>query len=149
VGVIVQLKHKKVHILSMHGKVIKMKSQNIMKHPDRKAMALDSQENVIQKKDFVKVIGGPHAGRDGEIKHLYRSFAFLYSRMFVDNDGIFVCKTKYLQLSNDNSASTINLKFINLNKLAAGLVTSSTMYDSSLTPGKIRYFIILLYMSTL
>lgn len=46
-------------------------------------MALDSEENTIQKRDVVKVIDGPHAGRNGEIKHLYRNFAFLQSRMYL------------------------------------------------------------------
>jgi transcription elongation factor SPT5 len=38
-------------------------------------------------------------GRSGEIKHLYRNFAFLHSRMYLDNGGIFVCKTRHLQLA--------------------------------------------------
>ena len=38
-------------------------------------------------------------GRGGEIKHLYRNFAFLYSRMYLDNGGIFVCKTRHLLLA--------------------------------------------------
>lgn len=29
----------------------------------------------------------------------YRNFAFLYSREFLQNGGIFVCKTKHLQLA--------------------------------------------------
>lgn len=38
-------------------------------------------------------------GRDGEIKHLYRNLAFLHSRMYTENGGIFVCKTRHLQLA--------------------------------------------------
>ena len=34
----------------------------------------------FQCKDIVKCIDGPHSGRQGEIKHLYRNFAFLHSR---------------------------------------------------------------------
>ncbi|XP_011879871.1 PREDICTED: transcription elongation factor SPT5-like isoform X2 [Vollenhovia emeryi] len=60
------------------------------------------------KTPIVKVVDGPHAGRGGEIKHLYRSFAFLHSRMFVDNGGIFVCKTRHLQLSGGNKTTSIN-----------------------------------------
>ena len=35
-------------------------------------------------------------GRSGEIMHLYRSFAFLLSRMMTENGGYFVCKTRHL-----------------------------------------------------
>ena len=38
-------------------------------------------------------------GRQGEIKHLYRSFAFLHSRLVTENAGIFVCRTRHLTLA--------------------------------------------------
>ena len=59
-------------------------------------MALDSEQNRIQRKDIVRVIDGPHCGRQAEIRHIYRSFAYLYSRMMTENGGIFVCKTRHL-----------------------------------------------------
>lgn len=109
VGVIVRLERENFHVLSMHGKVVEARPQGLTKRREnRNAVALDSQQNTIQKKDIVKVVDGPHAGRGGEIKHLYRSFAFLHSRMFVDNGGIFVCKTRHLQLSGGNKANSIN-----------------------------------------
>jgi len=109
VGVIVRLERENFHVLSMHGKVVEARPQGLTKRRENKnAVALDSQQNTIQKKDIVKVVDGPHAGRGGEIKHLYRSFAFLHSRMFVDNGGIFVCKTRHLQLSGGNKTNSIN-----------------------------------------
>lgn len=110
VGVIVRLERENFHVLSMHGKVIEARPQGLTKRREnRNAVALDSQQNTIQKKDIVKVVDGPHAGRGGEIKHLYRSFAFLHSRMFVDNGGIFVCKTRHLQLSGGNKSSITSM----------------------------------------
>ncbi|XP_008545708.1 transcription elongation factor SPT5 [Microplitis demolitor] len=107
VGVIVRLERENFHVLSMHGKVVEARPQGLTKcRENRNPVALDSQQNTIQKKDIVKVVDGPHAGRDGEIKHLYRSFAFLHSRMYVDNGGIFVCKTRHLQLAGGNKAIT-------------------------------------------
>ena len=35
----------------------------------------------------------------GEIKHLFRNYAFLHSRMMLDNGGIFVCKCRHLVLA--------------------------------------------------
>ncbi|KAM3957705.1 transcription elongation factor subunit Spt5 [Aphomia sociella] len=103
VGVIVRLEKENFHVLGMQGKVIECKPQALQKRRENRfTMALDSEHNSIQKRDIVKVIDGPHAGRNGEIKHLYRNLAFLQSRMYLDNGGIFVCKTRHLQLAGGN-----------------------------------------------
>lgn len=100
VGVIVRLERENLHVLSMHGKVVKVRPQAVHKRRDnRHAVALDTEQNSIQRRDIVKVIDGPHSGRQGEIKHLFRSFAFLYSRMMVENGGIFVCRARHLVLA--------------------------------------------------
>ena len=51
-----------------------------------------------------QVIDGPHSGRQGQIRHLFRNFAFLYSRMMLDNGGIFVCKCRHLELAGGGKA---------------------------------------------
>lgn len=60
-------------------------------------------------KDIVKVIDGPHSGRQGEIKHLYRSYAFLMSRMMTENGGYFVCRTRHLVLEGGSKQSNTSL----------------------------------------
>ncbi|KAG6441108.1 hypothetical protein O3G_MSEX001682 [Manduca sexta] len=117
VGVIVRLEKENFHVLGMQGKVIECKPQALQKRRENRfTRALDSEENTIQKRDIVKVIDGPHAGRNGEIKHLYRNFAFLQSRMYLDNGGIFVCKTRHLQLAggarNNNASAGLSLGFM-------------------------------------
>nr|XP_037877730.1 transcription elongation factor SPT5 isoform X2 [Bombyx mori] len=118
VGVIVRLEKENFHVLGMQGKVIECKPQALQKRRENRfTVALDSEENTIQKRDIVKVIDGPHAGRDGEIKHLYRNFAFLQSHMYLDNGGIFVCKTRHLQLAggargNNATAAGLTLGFM-------------------------------------
>ncbi|XP_044014495.1 transcription elongation factor SPT5-like [Aphidius gifuensis] len=98
VGVIVRLERDCYHILSMYEKIIKAKPGSISKKHSYRKTALDCQQNSIQVKDIVKVIDGPHSGEKGEIKHLFQSFVFLYSRTYVQNGGIFICKTRHLQL---------------------------------------------------
>lgn len=143
VGVIVRLERENFHVLSMHGKVVEARPQGLTKRREnRNAVALDSQQNTIQKKDIVKVVDGPHAGRGGEIKHLYRSFAFLHSRMFVDNGGIFVCKTRHLQLSGGNKTTSINSM-----SPVAGFMSpriASPMHPSGLVSHSI-FYILLIY----
>ena len=48
---------------------------------------------------MVKVIDGPQKDLQGEVKFVYRGFAFLASKMVVENGGIIVCRTKQLQLA--------------------------------------------------
>ena len=99
VGVIVRLEKENFQVLSMHGKIVDAKPGSLIKYRENKnTIALDSQQNTIKRKDIVKVVDGPHSGREGEIKHLYRSFAFLHSKIYIDTGGIFVCKTRHLQL---------------------------------------------------
>jgi transcription elongation factor SPT5 len=84
----------------MHGKLVSVKPSALQKKRDnRNAVALDSEQNPIQNRDIVKVIDGPHSGRQGEINHLFRNFAFLHSRKMLENGGIFVCKCRHLVLA--------------------------------------------------
>ncbi|XP_054161598.1 transcription elongation factor SPT5-like [Oppia nitens] len=100
VGVIVRLEKENFQILNQNGKLVHVKHQAVSKKRDtRRAVALDSEQNQIQVKDHVKVIDGPHSGRQGEIRHLYRNAAFLYSRQMLENGGIYVCKTRHLILA--------------------------------------------------
>ncbi|XP_033102671.1 transcription elongation factor SPT5-like isoform X2 [Anneissia japonica] len=100
VGVIVRLEREGLQILSMHNKVSHVKPQGVTrKKESRSAIALDAEQNNIQLKDIVKVIDGPHSGRQGEIRHIYRSFAFLHSRLMTENGGIFVCRNRHIVLA--------------------------------------------------
>ncbi|XP_070567089.1 transcription elongation factor SPT5-like [Ptychodera flava] len=104
VGVIVRLERESFQVLNMHGKLITVKHQAVSRKKDsRHAVALDAEQNNIQVKDIVKVIDGPHSGRQGEVKHIYRSFAFLHSRLMTENGGIFVCRTRHIVLAGGGS----------------------------------------------
>ncbi|KAK3101764.1 hypothetical protein FSP39_006184 [Pinctada imbricata] len=106
VGCIVRLEKENFQVLSMHNKVINIKPQAVTRKRDtRNAVALDSENNNIQVKDIVKVIDGPHSGRQGEIMHLYRSYAFLMSRTMTENGGYFVCRTRHLVLAGGSKSA--------------------------------------------
>ncbi|XP_033751673.1 transcription elongation factor SPT5-like [Pecten maximus] len=109
-GAIVRLEKENFQVLSMHNKVLNVKPQSVTRKKDTKnAVALDSESNNIQTKDIVKVIDGPHSGRQGEIMHLYRSYAFLMSRMMTENGGYFVCRTRHLVLAGGAKQSTTSI----------------------------------------
>ncbi|ELK31567.1 Transcription elongation factor SPT5 [Myotis davidii] len=81
VGVIVRLERETFQVLNMYGKVVTVRHQAVTRKKDtRFAVALDSEQNNIHVKDIVKVIDGPHSGREGEIRHLFRSFAFCIAK---------------------------------------------------------------------
>ena len=132
VGVIVRLEKEHFQILNMHGKVVTVKHQAVQRKRDsRKAMALDSEQNQIQVKDHVKVIDGPHSGRQGEIYHLYINFAFLRSRMMLENGGIFVCKTRHLVLAGGMSRPLQSSGTFNIQGGMMSPRISSPMHPSS------------------
>ncbi|EOA94050.1 Transcription elongation factor SPT5 [Anas platyrhynchos] len=89
VGVIVRLERETFQVLNMYGKVVTVRHQAVTRKKDNRfAVALDSEQNNIHVKDIVKVIDGPHSGREGEIRHLFRGFAFLHCKKLVENGGI-------------------------------------------------------------
>ena len=46
-----------------------------------------------------EVLCSASQGREGEIRHLFRGFAFLHCKKLVENGGMFVCKTRHLVLA--------------------------------------------------
>ena len=53
----------------MHGKVVSVRPAALQKkRENRNAVALDSEQNSIQKRDIVKVIDSPHSGRQGKLE---------------------------------------------------------------------------------
>lgn len=88
------------------GKVVECRPSSLQKRRvHRLTAALDSFRNNLHRKDMVKVIDGPHSGFSGEIRHLYRNYAFLHSVEYMSNGNIFVCKTKHLQLAGGNKTA--------------------------------------------
>lgn len=130
VGVIVRLERENFHVLGMHGKVIECKPTALQKRREnRNTVALDADQNQIRRRDIVKVTAGPHTGRDGEIKHLYRSLVFLHSRMYTENGGIFVCKTRHLTLAGGNKSAANSISPM------GGLGFMSPRIQSPMHPG--------------
>ncbi|XP_001947840.1 transcription elongation factor SPT5 [Acyrthosiphon pisum] len=103
VGVIVRIEREKMQILNMAGKLVEAKPQSLNKKKEhRNTIGIDGLGSSIQRNEIVKVIDGPHTGLHGVIKHLYRHFAFLYSRLMTDNGGIFVCRLRHIALAGNS-----------------------------------------------
>ncbi|MBN3319107.1 SPT5H factor, partial [Atractosteus spatula] len=130
VGVIVRLERETFQVLNMHGKVLTVRHQAVNRRKDNRfAVALDSEQNNIHVKDIVKVIDGPHSGREGEIRHLFRGFAFLHCKKLVENGGMFVCKTRHLVLAGGSKPRDVT------NFTVGGFAPMSPRISSPMHPG--------------
>lgn len=107
VGVIVRLEKESMQVLNIHGKLVHVKPQALTKRKEnRNALALDAEQNSIQSKDIVKVVDGPHSGRQGQIRHVFRSYIFLHSRLMTENGGMFVCRARHVVLAGGKRADS-------------------------------------------
>uniref|UniRef100_A0A673HAP1 Transcription elongation factor SPT5 n=1 Tax=Sinocyclocheilus rhinocerous TaxID=307959 RepID=A0A673HAP1_9TELE len=130
VGVIVRLERETFQVLNMHGKVLTARHQAVNRRKDNRfAVALDSEQNNIHVKDIVKVIDGPHSGREGEIRHIFRGFAFLHCKKLVENGGMFVCKARHLVLAGGSKPRDVT------NFTVGGFAPMSPRISSPMHPG--------------
>uniref|UniRef100_A0A8C7J0G1 Transcription elongation factor SPT5 n=1 Tax=Oncorhynchus kisutch TaxID=8019 RepID=A0A8C7J0G1_ONCKI len=117
-------------VLNMHGKVLTVRHQAVNRRKDNRfAVALDSEQNNIHVKDIVKVIDGPHSGREGEIRHIFRGFAFLHCKKLVENGGMFVCKTRHVVLAGGSKPRDVT------NFTVGGFAPMSPRISSPMHPG--------------
>ncbi|CAF1032068.1 unnamed protein product [Rotaria sordida] len=109
VGVVICIEKECLHRLNMDGKVQVLSIQSITKRKtNRNAAVLDSQNNNLNVGDMVTVIDGPFASRQGQIKHLYRHFVFIFCRTLAENGDIFVRKARNLLLAGGQSKVSSN-----------------------------------------
>jgi len=93
-GVIVLIDNDAAHIMDTNGKVKITKVQGIKSKKDSKfAVANDSERSPVGKGDHVSVVSGRFAGCSGQVKHIYRFYAFLQDKSKPTNNGMFVVKT--------------------------------------------------------
>ena len=103
VGVVVRLEKDALQVLNMLGRVVRVRAQAVHgKRHSAQAVALDSATNAISVNDTVTVVDGPNATLSGQIKHVFRSFVFIYSRTYPEHGGVFVCRARHLLLNTIN-----------------------------------------------
>ncbi len=72
--------HAHYQVLDNNNKVqAKRPSEVQLLKKSSTAVALDSEQSTIGQQDVVKVADGPHKGKTGTVRHVFRSFLFLYS----------------------------------------------------------------------
>jgi len=133
VGVVIRIEKERLHVLNMTEKVQIVPIQSITKRKiNRNATALDSQNNNLNVGDIVNVIDGPFTNRQGQIKHLYRHFVFIYSRTLTENGGLFVSKARNLLLAGGQSKiSSTALNPINAPYMSPRVISSPSPHAPS------------------
>ena len=95
-------------MLTQHGKEVTV-PQHAIQIRKNKAVALDARQNSITSRDIVKVVNGPHVGKQGEIRHVFRGNVFIHVRSVLENAGIIVCKAKHVEQAGGTSNATSNV----------------------------------------
>ncbi|KAG4101159.1 transcription elongation factor Spt5 [Neocallimastix lanati (nom. inval.)] len=98
VGVIIKIDRDMCKVLDNYGQVQQISSKNLGQKHNRKALATDAHGNTISPGDTVQTTDLQK--RKAVILHVYRGLAFLYSREYPENEGVFYEKTDNILLVN-------------------------------------------------
>lgn len=92
VGCVLEVDRDRLCVLDQHGsrKMIKPSQISNLISERRKAVATDRNGSEIHVGDKVREVGGEQ--KQGDIKHIFRSYLFLHNRAQADNSGISVVR---------------------------------------------------------
>ncbi|PRP82026.1 transcription elongation factor SPT5-like [Planoprotostelium fungivorum] len=95
VGVIIQVDKESFGVLDNNNVVQHYSLQEIgSKRYIRDAVASDAYQRTITLGETVKIVDGMYKGQQGVIKYLFKNMAFIYSREYLHNSGIFVVPSR-------------------------------------------------------
>ncbi|WBW71840.1 DSIF transcription elongation factor complex subunit Spt5 [Schizosaccharomyces osmophilus] len=93
VGCVFSVERDTYRVVDQHGGVRTAKASQItMRHSNRRGVATDRNGTEIRVGDKVKEVGGEN--KDGTILHIYRAFVFLHNRELMENNGVFVARSR-------------------------------------------------------
>ena len=99
VGVVIQLQKDMLSVLNNHNKVVAVRPADAQAHKkSATAVALDHEQQTVGSNDVVRVVDGPNKGKTGTVRHIFRAFLFLYSPAQMSQSGMFVVRSRQVQL---------------------------------------------------
>ncbi|KAH7036501.1 hypothetical protein BKA57DRAFT_540026 [Linnemannia elongata] len=122
VGVIYKVERGFARVVDQSGMTREVEPHLItQKRDSSRAIATDAEGNSIQDGDSVREMTG--AMREGKILHLFRTYAFLYNREYMENSGVFVQSTRLVVSMASKSRAqpgmrldTMNPAMMNMNR---------------------------------
>jgi transcription elongation factor SPT5 len=134
VDVVIRIENECLHLLNMDENIQIIPIQSITKRKiNQNLTVLDSQNNNLNIGNIVNVIDGPFTNHQGQMKHLYRHFIFIFCRTVTKNGGLFVCKARNILLAGGISkiSSIPSLNPINAPYISPRVMSSSSRHTSS------------------
>eukprot|EP00004_Rigifila_ramosa_P011925 TRINITY_DN2558_c0_g2_i2.p1 TRINITY_DN2558_c0_g2~~TRINITY_DN2558_c0_g2_i2.p1 ORF type:complete len:942 (-),score=225.33 TRINITY_DN2558_c0_g2_i2:98-2923(-) len=108
VGVVIKVDNDAYKVIDNESKVVTIAaSGNIRKRAGRNT-CLDHNDNPVSIGDLVQVLEGPQKGKQGQVKHVFKSTVFVHSKEHILNSGIFVIKCRNAVVLGSHTPSTTN-----------------------------------------
>jgi len=100
VGCVIRIERDLLFVLDQEGNVKQCKPVAVTSLSNRKPYTtIDSERQEVKRKSVVNVIQGPLKGQNGLVKHVWKSSVFIFKRDYMENNGIFVSRSKNLKLA--------------------------------------------------
>jgi transcription elongation factor SPT5 len=97
VGIVVKVDYETVKVLDQDGTIRTLYPRDISVRPARASMAVDAKGASIERGTPVRLLLNPYQGREGIVKHVYRSSVFVLVREIVENSGIVVARPQQVE----------------------------------------------------
>ena len=97
VGIIVRVGREDFTVINNHGIVREVRPEELRGKQNTRssrAIAGDAQTNQLKCGDLVRVLEGPHKGKEATIKRISRTQLFLFSQARTEHAGIFVVRAR-------------------------------------------------------
>lgn len=99
VGCIVLVQMRDFRVLNTRGQVQTVSLQQMgLKKRSKYSVSFDTKGTQIAQGDVVRVVQGVHKGIQAIVKHVFRNWVFLYSKLCLSNGGIMVAPTKHVEM---------------------------------------------------
>ncbi|XP_052202471.1 putative transcription elongation factor SPT5 homolog 1 [Diospyros lotus] len=96
-GVIIRVESEAFQVLKgvpERPEVVLVRLREIKCKLDRKTHAQDRSKNTISVKDVVRIVEGPHKGKQGPVEHIFRGTVFVYDRHHLEHAGFLCAKSQ-------------------------------------------------------
>ena len=68
------------------------------KRSSKGVLALDGLENRLEEKNAIEVLEGPMMGKEGTVKHIFKSYVFVHSTDIKENAGMVCLRARQCRL---------------------------------------------------
>ena len=109
VGVVIKVEHSSFKLLTTSNAIESIEMARMgRKRSSRGRVALDMNNSRIELESPVKVMEGPFKGRNGLVKHVFKSFVFVHCAEIRANAGLCCARSRECQLQSNAAKPTVH-----------------------------------------